>query len=45
MYLHWYLVCYDSVCYAVKPTMEFPKLGGIQCSDSVRHAGWFADPM
>lgn len=25
--------------------MELPKLGGIQCSDGVRHAGWFADSM
>lgn len=29
----------------VKPTMEPLKLSGVQCSDRIRHAGWFADSM
>lgn len=29
----------------VKPTMELLKLSGVQCSDGVRHAGWFADSL
>lgn len=28
---------------AAEPTVEPLKLSGIQCSDGVRHAGWFAD--
>lgn len=27
------------------PTVELPKLAGIQCSDGVRHAGRLADPV
>lgn len=30
---------------AAEPTVEPLKLGGIQCSDGVRHAGRFADSM
>lgn len=40
-----YIVCYFFVYCAVKPTMELPKLGGIQRSNGVRHPGWFADSM
>lgn len=29
----------------VKPTMELLKLSGVQCSDGVRYAGWFADSL
>lgn len=29
----------------VKPTMELLKLSGVQCSDGVRYAGWFADSV
>ena len=29
----------------IKLTMKPPKLGRIQCSDGIGHAGWFADSM